>query len=151
MGIGLDRAREIGAREGGLAVAITTRGDGSPRASVVNAGVLDHPVTGEPVVGFVSRGGVRKLDDLRRLPSATVVFRSGWDWVAVEGDVTLLGPDDNPDALDPAGLLDIIRCVYAAAAGGTADQWGELDASFLAERHTVVLIHPLRSYPAETS
>ena len=52
----LDRARELSAREGGLAVAITTRPDRLPRASVVNAGVLAHPVTGEQVVAFVSRG-----------------------------------------------------------------------------------------------
>ena len=132
-----------------MAVAITTRKDGSPRGSVVNAGVLDHPLTGEPVVGFVSRGGVRKLDDLRSRPVATVVFRSGWDWVAVEGHVTLIGPDDNSNALDPTALLDIIRTVYAAAAGGTPEQWAELDESFLAERHTVVLLHPQRVYPAE--
>lgn len=79
---GLDRVREIGARESGLAVAITTRADGSPRASVVNAGVLDHPVTGEPIVGFVSRGRARKLTDVRERPRVTVVFRSGWEWIA---------------------------------------------------------------------
>ena len=28
---------------------------------MVNAGVLDHPVTGRPVVGLVARGGSRKL------------------------------------------------------------------------------------------
>jgi hypothetical protein len=41
--VGLDRARELGAREEGLAVAITLRDDGSPQASVVNAGVIDDP------------------------------------------------------------------------------------------------------------
>ena len=106
-------------------------------------------MTGEPVVGFVSRGGVRKLDDLRGRPSATVVFRSGWDWVAVKGHVTLMGPDDNSNALDLTALLDTIRTVYAAAAGGTPEQWAELDESFLAERHTAALIHPQRVYPAE--
>jgi hypothetical protein len=44
---GLDLARELAARESGLAVAVTTRTNGLPRASVVNAGVLDHPVTGD--------------------------------------------------------------------------------------------------------
>src|SRR2546426_673067 len=60
----LDRARELGARESGLAVVVTTRVDGSPQASVVNAGVLEHPVTGEAVVGFVARGRVNKLANL---------------------------------------------------------------------------------------
>ena len=41
------------------------------------------------MVGFVSRGTVRKLLDLRDRPRATVVFRSGWDWVG--GLSVLLG------------------------------------------------------------
>jgi hypothetical protein len=138
----------MGTREGGLAVAVTMRADGRPRASVVNAGVLDHPVTGEAAVGFVSRGSVRKLDDLRARPAITVVFRSGWDWVAVEGDATLLGPDDNPTGLEPAAILEIVRACYAAAVGGTPEQWTGLDQSFVAERHTAVLIHPRRVYGA---
>jgi len=43
----LDRAKELGAPEDGLVVVATIRTDGSAQASVVNAGVLDHPVTGE--------------------------------------------------------------------------------------------------------
>jgi hypothetical protein len=34
-----------------LAVVSTARRDGSVQASVVNAGVLDHPVRGDRVVG----------------------------------------------------------------------------------------------------
>ena len=90
----LDRARDLGAREDGLAVVVTSRADGSAQVSVVNAGVLEHPVTGESVVGFVARGATRKLVNLRLRARATVVFRSGWDWVAVEGDADLVGPDD---------------------------------------------------------
>jgi hypothetical protein len=59
---------------------------------VVNAGILDHPVTSEPIVGFVSRGAARKLDDLRHRCDITVVFRSGWEWVAGEGTAQLAGP-----------------------------------------------------------
>ena len=55
----LDRAAEYGARESGLAVVIALRADGSPYASVVNAGVLAHPVSGDRVVGFVARGGAQ--------------------------------------------------------------------------------------------
>src|SRR5437762_3333980 len=54
-----------------LAVVVTRRADGSPHASVVNAGVLVHPVVGEPVVGFVARGGTRKLAHLRIQPRLT--------------------------------------------------------------------------------
>ncbi len=121
----LELARELGARQAGLAVVITARADGTPRASVVNAGILDHPLTGVHVVGFVSRGAARKLHDLRRRPRVTVVFRSAWDWVAVEGDATLVGPDDHLDPLDEADALTLVRTVYAAAVGGNPNQWSE--------------------------
>ena len=60
-------------------VAVTIRVDGSAQASVVNAGILNHPITAEPSVGFVARGHARKLAYLRVRPRATVVFRSGWE------------------------------------------------------------------------
>jgi hypothetical protein len=145
--LGLDRARELGARESGLAVAITTRAGGSPRASVVNAGVLDHPVTGEPTVGFVSRGAARKVTDVRARPLVTVVFRSGWEWVAVEGTAELAGPDDHLEGLANCHMLRLLRTVYAAAVGGSPDDWAELDESMAAERHTAVLVRPVRMYP----
>lgn len=88
----LDRARDLGIREDGLAVVVTSRVDGSAQVSVVNAGVLGHPVTGESVVAFVARGGTRKLVNLRVRARATVVFRSSWDWVAVEGDADSSAP-----------------------------------------------------------
>ena len=44
-----------------MVVVSTARPDGSVNTSVVNAGVLPHPVTGEEVVGFVARGDARKL------------------------------------------------------------------------------------------
>jgi PPOX class probable F420-dependent enzyme len=127
-----------------LAVVVTSRSDGSPQVSVVNAGVLEHPVTGETVVGFVARGGTRKLPNLRAQPRATVVFRSGWDWVAVEGDAELAGPDDPLEGLDDVPKL--LRTVYAAAVGGTQEDWKELDERMAAERHTAVLIRPVRVY-----
>jgi hypothetical protein len=133
----LIRARELGRQESGLAVAITTRRDGSPRASVVNAGVVAHPSSDRPTVAFVSRHAARKLADLRRDPRATVVFRSGWEWVAVEGEVEIAGPRDHLPGLDEGDLLPLIRRIYAAAAGGEADQWA----------HTAVLLNPTRVYP----
>jgi hypothetical protein len=142
----LDRARALGAREDGLAVVATSRSDGSAPASVVNAGVLDHPVTGEPVVGFVIRGGARKLANLRVRPRVTIVFRSGWEWVAVEGDVDLAGPDDPLEGVEPGQILRLLREIYAAAVGGTADDWAGMDAEMEAERHTAALVRPLRIY-----
>jgi hypothetical protein len=142
----LDRASALGAAESGLAVVVTSRPDGTSPASVVNAGVLDHPVTGERIVGFVARGGARKLVHLRARPRMTVVFRSGWDWVAVEGTAELAGPDDNLEGLDPREVPRLRREVYAAAVGGTADDWAAMDEVMDAEGHTAVLIRPTRVY-----
>ena len=132
--IGLDRVRELGARESGLAVVFTTRADGTAPGSVVNAGVLDHPLTGELVVAFVARGEVRKLANVRARPRVSLVFRSGWEWVAVEGEAEVAG--------DPR----LLRDVYAAAVGGTSEEWAELDGIMAAERHTAVLVRPERVY-----
>jgi len=142
----LDQARELGAREAGLAVVTTSRADGSCQASVVNAAVLEHPVTSEPVVGFVARGGARKLVNLRVRPLLTVVFRSGWEWVAVEGEADLAGPDDPYERMTPSDVRRLLREIYAAAVGGTTDEWAELDGTMVAERHTAVLIRPRRIY-----
>jgi PPOX class probable F420-dependent enzyme len=142
----LERARELGARESGLAVAVASRADGSPQASVVNAGVLNHPVTDDPVVGFVARGGARKLSHLRARPHVAVVFRSQWEWVTVEGDAELAGPDDVLQGWKAPDVARLLREVYAAAVGGSQQDWTELDDVMAAERHTAVLIAPTRAY-----
>lgn len=141
----LDRVRELAAREHGLAVVTTPRIDGTAPASVVNAGVLDHPVTGDPVVAFVARGGARKLANLRARPYATVVFRVGWEWVATEGTTELVGPDDALSGLDPDALPQLLRDVFTAA-GGTHDDWDEYDRVMAAECRTAVLVRPTRVY-----
>ena len=139
----LERVRDLVGREHGLAVAVTSRADGTPQATVVNAGVLDHPVTGEPVVGLVVAGNTRKLVNLRRTPRATVVFRVGWEWSAVEGPVDLAGPDDALEGFDPARVPELLRAVFRSA-GGTHDDWDEFDRTMAAERRTAVLVHPAR-------
>jgi PPOX class probable F420-dependent enzyme len=141
----LDRVRDLVAREHGLAVVSTVRADGSMPASVVNAGVLDHPVTGAPVVALVARGGTRKVANLRARPRATVVFRVGWEWVTVEGPTELAGPDDTLAGFDASELPALLRDVFTAA-GGTHDDWDEYDRVMAAERRTAVLVHPERVY-----
>ncbi len=51
----------------------------------MTAGALPHPVAGEQVVAFVARGATAEFADLRRLPRATLVFRSSSERVAVIG------------------------------------------------------------------
>jgi hypothetical protein len=86
---GLDRARQLGARETGLAVVTTLRPDGT----------------------------------------------------------ALAGPDDPLDGFDPSDLPRLLREVYATAAGGTPDDWAQLDEAMTSERHTAVLVRPVRTYP----
>ena len=139
----LDLARRLGAAERGLVVLATTRPDGTVHTSVVNAGVLDDPVTGEPRVGVVARGDARKLVHLRRSGRAAVVFRSGWEWVAVEGPVRLAGPGDALAGLAPERLPGLLRAIFTAA-GGTHDDWDTYDRVMAEERRTAVLIVPER-------
>jgi len=88
----LDEFARLGRDEQGLAVVSTVRADGSAQASLVNAGVMPHPVSGEPAVAFVTYGKV-KLANLRRHPQMAATFRSGWRWATVEGRAEIIGPD----------------------------------------------------------
>jgi len=142
----LERAREIIAKENGLATFVTLRPDGAAQATVVNAGVLAHPVTGDPVIGVVVRGHAKKLEYLRARPQATVLFRAGWDWVTIEGAVELSGPDDLHPEIGADEVLGLIRRVYAAAVGGKEEDWSGLDEAFESEAHTAVLVRPVRAY-----
>jgi hypothetical protein len=74
---GLAAIRALAPAENWLAVLVTTRPDGEPAVSVVNAGILPHPRSGDPVVALLSRGRTAKLRNLRANPKATLVFRSG--------------------------------------------------------------------------
>jgi PPOX class probable F420-dependent enzyme len=135
----------IAGRDHGLAIVSTTRADGTVQSSLVNAGVLEHPVSGEPVVGLVVRGDARKLANLRRRPRATVVVHAAYEWVAVEGDAELVGPDDPVPGVDADGVRRLLRAVFAAA-GGTHEDWDEFDRVMHDERRAAVLVHPARIY-----
>lgn len=135
----------IGLADRGLCVLTTLRPDSTIQASVVNAGVLDHPVLGTAVVGLVAAGGTRKLANMRRRPRVTVVAKSGWEWVAVEGNAGLLGPDDPISGVGPDDLRLVLRAVFTAA-GGQHDDWDEYDRIMAAERRTAVFITPDRIY-----
>jgi hypothetical protein len=129
----------------GLVVVSATRGDGTISSSVVNAGVLPHPVTGETVVGMVVRGGTRKLAYWRERPYANVVIRSGWQWAAAEGRVDLAGPDDPVASVDAGRLRLLLREIFTAA-GGSHDDFDTYDRVMREERRTAVFVHPDRVY-----
>ena len=133
----------------GLCVVSTLRRDGSAQSSIVNAGVLDHPLTSQPVVGFVTAGGARKLDNLRRDPRCTIVVRAGWQWAAVEGDAEIVGPDDPRSGVDDEALRRLRQDVFRAA-GGTHDDWDTYDRVMAEERRAAVLVTPRRTYSNPT-
>jgi PPOX class probable F420-dependent enzyme len=139
-----DFARLV-ARDHGLCVVSTLRPDATIQSSVVNAGVLGHPVTGEPVVGLVARGRSRKLANLRARQRATVVVRAAWEWVAAEGPADLAGPDDKLGDLDADGVRLLLRQIFTAC-GGTHDDWDTYDRVMAEERRTGVLVTPDRVY-----
>jgi PPOX class probable F420-dependent enzyme len=140
---GLRRIAELAADEDWLAVLVTTRPDGDPNVAVVNAGILPHPVSGKPVVALVSRGGTAKLRNLRERPRATLVFRSGWDWLAVAGPVEIAGPDDALPGLPADRVPGLLRDIFHAA-GGTHPDLDEYDREMVADRRAAVLLDPRR-------
>ena len=139
-----DFGRLIGG-DHGLVVVSTVRDDGTINSSVVNAGVLPHPVTGQAVVGMVLRGGTRKLDHLRKRPYANVVVRAGWQWAAAEGRAELAGPDDPMPGIDAERLRLLLREIFTAA-GGTHEDFGTYDRVMREERRAALFVHPERVY-----
>jgi PPOX class probable F420-dependent enzyme len=140
---GLEGFAELVPLDHGLVVVSTLRADGTIQSSVVNAGVIDHPVTGQPVVGLVSAGSARRLVNLRARPRANVVVRARWQWCSVEGPVQLVGPDDPLPGVDGDGLRLLLREIFTAA-GGSHDDWDEYDRVMALERRTAVLVAPER-------
>jgi PPOX class probable F420-dependent enzyme len=141
----IDDVRTLVALDHGLASVSIARPDGSLQSTVVNAGVIPHPVNGRPVAAFVARGGTRKLDHLRRDPRATLLWRAGWAWATVEGAAELFGPDDLMAGLNDEGLRLLLRRICEAA-GGVHGDWAEYDRVVATERRVAVLVTPTRIY-----
>jgi PPOX class probable F420-dependent enzyme len=144
MAADLDDVRRLVATETGLATLACVRPDGTAALSVINAGLLPHPVSGVEVVALVSAGR-RKLEYLRANPAASIAWRRGWRWAGVEGAVDLIGPDDALPGFDPAALPALLRAIFTAA-GGTHEDWDTFDRVMAAERRTAILITPARIY-----
>jgi PPOX class probable F420-dependent enzyme len=141
----LNNVASLAATNGHLAVVSTLRADGTIQSSLVNAGISAHPVTGERVASFVAIGGGAKLANLRRRPAVAATFQHGWEWVTVEGQAELVGPDDTAAGLSPDQLATLLRQIFTDA-GGTHDNWPEYDATMARERRAAVLIAPNRIY-----
>lgn len=130
----------------GLCTLSTLRRDGSIQSTLINAGVLEHPLGRGPVVGLVARGGTLKLKHLRADPRTTITIRAGWRWATVEGRAQIIGPDDPHPDVDAEALRRLLRDIFRAA-GGTHDDWPTYDRVMADERRAAVLITPSRVYP----
>jgi PPOX class probable F420-dependent enzyme len=140
----LDDVVDLARRDHFLAVVSTLRPDATIQSSVVNAGVLTHPVSGQDVVGLVTYGPT-KLANLRGRPQIAVTFRAGWTWATVEGTAEIVGPDDSHPGIDAERLRTLLREVFVAA-GGTHDDWAGYDRAMVEERRAAVLVTPTRIY-----
>jgi PPOX class probable F420-dependent enzyme len=130
----LDDFQRLVPRETGLSVVSTLRADNTIQSSVVNAGVF------EGKVAFVARGGTRKVANLQARPRVSVVIRSGWEWVAVEGNASVQAPSASGD-----GIAQLLRDIFTAA-GGTHDNWEEFDRVMKDEGRVAVFVTPERVY-----
>jgi PPOX class probable F420-dependent enzyme len=146
--IDLSNFRELVPVDNGLCVLSTIRHDGSIQSTVVNAGVLEHPVTAEPVVGLVA-GGRAKVRNLRADARCTIVVRAGWQWAAVDGSAEIIGPDDAYAGVDAERARLLLREIFQAA-GGVHDDWDTYDRTMADERRAAVLISPERTYSNPT-
>ncbi len=140
----LQQAAEIARRDQYLAVVSTLRSDGTIQSSVVNAGVLPHPIGGAEVIGFVTYGPT-KLANLRQRPILTITFRSGWEWATAEGTVDLIGPNDPNPRVSADRLRLLLREIFRAA-GGSHDDWDAYDRVMAEQLRTAVLVSPTRIY-----
>lgn len=136
----LDSVRSFLADETGLTVVSTTQANGDVLSSVVNCGLIDHPVSGDSCVAFVSMGTAARLGHIRRGSAVTAAIRRGWKWVSVTGQADLIGPGDSQDA---EALRVLLREIFVAA-GGSHDDWDEYDRAMRDEGRVAVLITPTR-------
>ena len=139
----IEEVRAYLAKDNGLATVSTTQADERVLSSVVNCGVIDHPITGVPCVALVSAGGAARLSHVRRGSQVTIAIRRGWTWRSVTGPADLIGPEDLPDGIDAEALRLLLREVFQAA-GGTHDDFDEYDRVMVDEGRVAVLVAPDR-------
>lgn len=136
----MEEVKQLASSEQGLCVVSTTRPDGSVHSSVVNAGVLAHPVSGQECLALVARGAAYKVRRMRDSGRGSITFRRGWQWAGVEGPAEVIDRNNPPTGLDyPKLLRDVFR-----AAGGTHDDWDTFDQVMADEERIAIFITPER-------
>ncbi len=139
----MEEVRKFLSSETGLATVSTVQKDGRVLSSIVNCGVIEHPIIDAPCVAFVSAGHAARLDHIRRGSQVTVAIRRGWAWRSVTGVANLIGPHSLPENFSSEDLRLLLREVFESA-GGIHEDWDEYDRVMSTEERVVVLVSPER-------
>ena len=129
--------------ETGLATVSTTQIDGRVLSSVVNCGMIEHPLTGDTCVAFVSGSKAARLKHIDRGSQVTISVRRGWAWSSVTGPADLIRPEQLPETVDKEQMRLLLREVFHAA-GGVHDDLEEYDRAMAQEGRIVVCVTPER-------
>ena len=129
--------------ETGLATVSTTQADGRVLSTVVNCGIIKHPLTGSPCVAFVSGANAARLKHVDRGSQVTVSVRRGWAWSSATGPADLIRPGSLPEDINTEKMRLLLREVFHAA-GGTHDDLQEYDRAMAEEKRVVVCVTPER-------
>ena len=129
--------------ETGLATVSTTQADGRVLSSVVNCGVIEHPITGATCVAFVSGSKAARLKHIDRGSQVTISVRRGWAWSSVTGPADLIRPENPPEDIDHEKMRLLLREVFHAA-GGLHDDLDEYDRAMAQEKRVVICVNPER-------
>jgi PPOX class probable F420-dependent enzyme len=119
-------------------VLMTIQPDGRPHASKIVYGTFD----GDEVRVSVTDDRV-KTRNLRRDPRAGlfVAGDSPWEWVVVEGDVSL-----SPTAGTPGdATCQALRAIYRSVQGPHPD-WAEFDRAMVGEGRLALSLRPTNAY-----
>ena len=129
--------------ETGLATVSTTQADGRILSTVVNCGIIEHPLTGDTCVAFVSGGNAARLKHVDRGSQVTVSVRRGWSWSSATGPADLIRPESLPEGINAEEMRLLLREVFHAA-GGVHDDLEEYDRAMAEEKRVVVCVIPDR-------
>ena len=129
--------------ETGLVTVSTTQVDGKVLSSVVNCGMIEHPLTGATCVAFVSGSRAARLKHIDRGSQVTITARRGWAWSSVTGPADLIRPEQVPESIDKEQMRLLLREVFHAA-GGVHDDLEEYDRAMVQEGRVVVCVTPER-------
>ena len=141
----LDDVVELGRKEQFLAVVSTLREAGTIQSSLVNAGVMTHPFTGEQVLAFVTYGPAKAAEPTCAAePDGDLPIRLGLGCGRGHGRIDRAGRPATR-GVDAERLRLMLREVFVSA-GGTHDDWDGYDRTMAEQRRVVVLVRPTRIY-----